>query len=191
MFCKHSLPSASALTNQSSRSRAALKVGCGSVAPHWIIVHFIERGACHIAPRDLAALVPRGRHRLLDMPSRPLRPCPNKILTTPRSGAGGPLAAGRKGPFRARCERFEFLPRTGFMEYWIGTAASVCFDVRRPDHLGPLLCFVGDEVAERAGTHRHRLAAELYQLRLDFQIGKRGIDLPVELVDDFGRRAFG
>src|SRR5215472_7365145 len=101
MFCKHSLQSASALTNQSSRSRAALKVGCGSVAPHWIIVHFIERGACHIAPRDLAALVPRGRHRLLDMPSRPLRPCPNKILTTPRSGTEVPISVcPRPAPWR-------------------------------------------------------------------------------------------
>src|SRR5262245_58062440 len=72
-----------------------------------------------------------------------------------------------------------------------GHAGSVELDIRRPDHLGPLVGLVDDELAERAGTHRHRLAAKLYQLRLDFQIGKRGIDLPVELVDDFGRRAFG
>src|SRR5262249_58262497 len=120
MFCKHSLQSVSALTTQSSRSRAALKVGCGSVAPHWIIVHFIERGACHIAPRDLAALVPRGRHRLLDMPSRPLRPCPNKILTTPRSATEvpisvcpvRPLGGGSKRPLSRTVERFQFPPRT-------------------------------------------------------------------------------
>src|SRR5262249_15875920 len=37
----------SALTNQSSRSQARLKAGCGLVALHRIIVHFIARGGCH------------------------------------------------------------------------------------------------------------------------------------------------
>ena len=41
--------------------------GCGSVALHWIIVHFIERGACHDAAhhKGLAHLprcIPRPRH---------------------------------------------------------------------------------------------------------------------------------
>ena len=37
---------------------------------------------------------------------------------------------------------------SGVTEYWIGAAASVCLDVGRPDHLAPLLGFVGDELPE-------------------------------------------
>src|SRR5215467_5000611 len=146
MFCKHSLQSASALTNQSSRSRAALKVGCGSVAPHWIIVHFIERGACHIARRDLAALVPRGRHRLLDMPSRPLRPCPNKILTTPRSGTEVPISVcPRPAPWR-RVEKALFADDVNVSNSFRERNVMECrrdddglfrLDVGHPDHPAP------------------------------------------------------
>src|SRR5262249_24469448 len=49
--------------------------------------------------------------------------------------------------------------RTADMEYLIGTAMSVRFDVEGPDHLGPLLRFVGDELAEIGGQARkHRTA---------------------------------
>ena len=50
------------------------------------------------------------------------------------------------------------------MERRIGTAASVCLDARRPEHLAPLLGFVGDELAEvrrRACEYR---AAEVSDL---------------------------
>jgi hypothetical protein len=49
----------------------------------------------------------------------------------------------------------------------------------------------GDEPAKVGRRADKRCGSEVSQLRLDFQIGERGIDLPVELVDDFGRRAFG
>ena len=65
---------------------------------------------------------------------------------------------------------------------------SLRLDVRRPDHLAPLLGVVGDELAEVGGRARQRRASEVSQLRLDFGIGEACIDLLVEPVDDFGRR---
>src|SRR3954452_25379844 len=59
------------------------------------------------------------------------------------------------------------------------------------DHLGPLLGFIADELAEvlrRAWQHR---AAEVGEPRLYVRIGKRCIDLAVELFDDSRRRVFG
>src|SRR5262249_33886598 len=81
--------------------------------------------------------------------------------------------------------------RTGFMEYWIGTAASVQLDVGGPDHLGPFLCICGDECAEvcgRAGEHR---VAEVGDPRLHPGIGEARVDLFVELVDDLCGRIPG
>src|SRR3954453_8709501 len=40
---------------------------------------------------------------------------------------------------------------TGVTEYWIDTAASFRLDVSGPDHLAPLLGFIGDEPAEIGG----------------------------------------
>src|SRR5262249_44833274 len=93
-----------------------------------MIVHFIElieRGACHVAPLDLAALVPRTGARLeqlvptVEAPAA--LPQQNSHHTAQLSGGAyfclppsGPLAAG---PFRGRCERFKFLLRTGVTEY--------------------------------------------------------------------------
>jgi hypothetical protein len=50
--------------------------------------------------------------------------------------------------------------RTGVTEYWIGTAASVCLDIGRPNHLAPLLDFVGDELAKVRGRARKRCAPQ-------------------------------
>jgi hypothetical protein len=44
-------------------------------------------------------------------------------------------------------------------------------DVGRPDHLGPLLGFVGDERAELGGRAHQRRAAEFGEPRLDLGIG--------------------
>src|SRR5262245_7583247 len=70
-------------------------------------------------------------------------------------------------------------------------SASLRLDVEGPDDVAPLLRFVGDELAEVGGRTNERCATQIGKLRLDFRVGERGIDLPVELVDDFGRRAFG
>src|SRR5262249_14397201 len=182
-FCKHSLQSASALTNQSSRSRAALKVGCGSVAPHWIIVHFIERGACHIAPRDLAALSGTGSWTCR---RGPCGPAPTKF--SPHR------AVERAAPWR-RVEKALFADdvnvSNSFRERCLWNidsgSASVHLDVEGAYHLAPFLGFVSDELCEVGGRARQRLA-EVSQTDLHLGVGEGRVDLLVELVDDFGRR---
>src|SRR5262245_22905273 len=57
--------------------------------------------------------------------------------------------------------------RTGFMEYWHGVRGSVRLRTREFHHLCPLLGFVRDELAEFGGQHRHRLAAQIGEPRLD------------------------
>ena len=73
-------------------------------------------------------------------------------------------------------------------EYWRRSRGSLRLDVGRPDHLAPLLGFVGDELAEVGGRARKRRAAEVGEPRLDLGIGEAGVDLLVELVDDLGGR---
>ena len=68
---------------------------------------------------------------------------------------------------------------------------SLRLDARELDHLGPLLGFVGDELAEvgwRTGKH---CAAKVGKPRLHPSVGESGIDLLVELVDYLGSRVLG
>src|SRR5215468_3188170 len=66
----------------------------------------------------------------------------------------------------------------GVTEYLAGIRGSLRLDARRLDHLGPLLGLIDDELAERAGTHRHRLAAEVSEtglyLRVAAERGPKG-----------------
>src|SRR5215470_9483340 len=80
---------------------------------------------------------------------------------------------------------------TGFMEYWMGTAASVRLDASELDHLAPFICFVGHEFSEGGRCHRHRLSSQSKQPRLDSGISKDRVDLIVELVDDRHWCVFG
>src|SRR5262245_36070023 len=64
-------------------------------------------------------------------------------------------------------------------------------DVRRPDHLAPLLGFLSDQLAEVSRRTRKHRAAEIGEPRLHRGIGKGGIDLFVELVDDLCGRVPG
>src|SRR6516162_11666267 len=73
------------------------------------------------------------------------------------------------------------------MEYQPG---SLRLDVRELDHPGPLLGFVGDEVAKFGGRHRHWLEAKANKARLCQGIGKDGIDLLAEPLDNFARSIF-
>jgi hypothetical protein len=60
-----------------------------------------------------------------------------------------------------------------------------------PGPLAPLLGFRGDipsEVGRRTGKHR---GAKVGKSRLQLCIGKAGIDLPVEPVDNLDERCFG
>ena len=75
------------------------------------------------------------------------------------------------------------------MKYLVG--ASVGLDARELDHLGPLLGIVGDKSAEiggrTGGIHR---CAEIGKPCLHRRIGKGGIYLYVELINDPYRRVF-
>src|SRR5262245_3241479 len=68
---------------------------------------------------------------------------------------------------------------------------SLWLDAREFDDLGPLLCFLGDELSEvgrRAGKHR---GAQFGKARLHSWFCENGIYLPVEFVDDIGGRVPG
>jgi hypothetical protein len=65
------------------------------------------------------------------------------------------------------------------------------FDVGRPDHLGPLIGFVGDEFAEAGRRQRKHRATEVGDPRLQLRVGEARIDLVIEFVDEFVRRALG
>jgi hypothetical protein len=70
---------------------------------------------------------------------------------------------------------------TEFMEC---QAASFRLEARELDHLAPFLSFVRDELSEVGGRARQQRAAQIGKPRLDLGIGKPGVDLLVELVDD-------
>src|SRR6516162_9886852 len=65
---------------------------------------------------------------------------------------------------------------------------SLRLDAREPHHLGPLLGFRGDEVAKVGGRARNHCTAQIGEPCLKLGMGEGGVDLVVELVDDFGRR---
>src|SRR5262245_36989496 len=67
-------------------------------------------------------------------------------------------------------------------------AASVRLDVEGPDDVAPLLGLAGDELTEVARRAHHHCATQVGKPHLDLGVGEARIDLPVELVDDFGRR---
>src|SRR5262249_16921657 len=77
-------------------------------------------------------------------------------------------------------------PRTAVME--CAPRGSLRLDARGLDPLGPLLGFVGNELAEVGGRADKRCASQVGKLRLDFGIDKARVDHRVELVDDLGRR---
>src|SRR5215471_16039099 len=77
---------------------------------------------------------------------------------------------------------------TGFMER---SAASIRLSPRELDHLGPLLGFLSDELAEVGRRERERGVAEVGNPRPDPRIGEARVDLPVELVDHLNGRIPG
>src|SRR5262245_58060196 len=54
-------------------------------------------------------------------------------------------------PFHHCNHSIPAIRETGVTEYWIGTAASVCLDVGRPNDLCPFFGLVGDELGEVGG----------------------------------------
>ena len=61
-------------------------------------------------------------------------------------------------------------------------ARLLCLDAGRPDHLGPFLRLVDDAFAKGGGRTGDRRAAEVGKPRLEFWVGERRIDLPIEPV---------
>src|ERR1700683_4281354 len=87
------------------------------------------------------------------------------------------------GSIFALHERFIFIL---FVLRFMSTR-SLRLDVRRLDHFGPFLGFIGNELAEigrRAGKWH---GAQSGKARRQRGMGEAGIDLLVELVDDVGR----
>src|SRR6516225_3268554 len=66
--------------------------------------------------------------------------------------------------------------------------ASVRLDACEPHHLGPLLGFLGDQLAEVSGRTRKYRAAEVSEPRFHVGIGEAGVDLLVYFLDYLGRR---
>src|SRR5262245_769595 len=85
------------------------------------------------------------------------------------------------GLHRARVEQ-----ATAFAEraLW-NVGRSLRLNAGELDHLAPFLSFVGDELAEIGGGTRKHLPAQVGEPSFQFGIGECGVDLRVELVDDF------
>src|SRR5262245_18789188 len=66
--------------------------------------------------------------------------------------------------------------------------SSLWFDVGRPDHLAPLLCFFADELAEVGGRARKRRCTPIGEPCLYLGFGKSKVYLHVQFVDNFERR---
>src|SRR6202521_6147628 len=68
-------------------------------------------------------------------------------------------------------------------------SGSFCLDARELHHLGPLLGFVGDELAKLCRRHRHRCAAHFAEAPAQSRIGQYGVYGFVEFGNDFWRSA--
>src|SRR5262249_24146050 len=69
-----------------------------------------------------------------------------------------------------------------------GSRGSLRLDVGRANDLGPLVSFMGDQLAEFGGRKHKRRASQFGESRLYFEIGEANVDLLVENADDLGRR---
>src|SRR5215471_19998193 len=72
------------------------------------------------------------------------------------------------------------------MLVWL--AGLLWLDVGRPDHLAPLLGFVGNEFAEVGGRASKHTDAHVGEPPLQLGIGERRIHFLVELLDDLSGR---
>src|SRR5215470_6160384 len=76
-----------------------------------------------------------------------------------------------------------------FAEPRLRNSGLFSLDAGRTDYLCPFLGVLDDKLAEISGRACKCLRAQIIEPRLEFGIGKPGIDRTVELVDDFRRRA--
>src|SRR5271163_3778494 len=75
--------------------------------------------------------------------------------------------------------------------FQIRRRVSLGLDVCRPDHLAPPLDVVRDQLSKVGGRARKYFGAQVGKPSLYSGIGKRGVDLLVELVDDLWGRTLG
>ena len=68
---------------------------------------------------------------------------------------------------------------------------SLRFRTGKLDHFGPLFGLRINELAEITYRQRHRLAPKISEAAFELRIGKRRVDLFVQLLDDRGRRSLG
>src|SRR5215472_3154655 len=71
-------------------------------------------------------------------------------------------------------------------ELWNVRRRSLRLNARELHHLGPFLNVLGDELAELGGRTCKRRVAKVCKPRFHRGIGKNGIDLFVEFLDDIG-----
>src|SRR5262249_22603958 len=69
--------------------------------------------------------------------------------------------------------------------------ASVRLDVEGPDHLAPLLGFLGDHLAEVSGRTRKHRAAEVSEMGLHLRVVESRVNFLVDLVNDLRRCVLG
>src|SRR5262249_58394537 len=70
-------------------------------------------------------------------------------------------------------------------------AASLRLDVGCPDHVAPLVGFIGEQLAEVGGRARKYSTSQVSESRLHLRVGEGGVDFRVEPIDDFGGCVFG
>src|SRR5215468_41830 len=88
---------------------------------------------------------------------------PRRFIRSPRSQASrvGGTSRGIRG--------------TDITEFLAGSRASLCLDVGGPDHLGPFLSFVGDELAKIGRREREHVAAHVRKPRLQLRVRKAAL----------------
>src|SRR5215471_15467041 len=79
------------------------------------------------------------------------------------------------------------------MAEWCGrnTCGSLRFESGDVDHFGPLLGLHGNELAERGGRSGKRDGSQVGEVRLDFGISERRVDLLVQALQDVNRSRGG
>src|SRR5215831_5615767 len=75
---------------------------------------------------------------------------------------------------------------------WILIPCIRWFDARKLDYRTPLLCFVGDELAEIGGRHRRACTGQsIGETRFHLGVDEARIDFRVKLIDDCDRGILG
>src|SRR5262249_62240268 len=93
----------------------------------------------------------------------------------------------QRSKIRAYSTSWSAFRGTDITEFLTGSRASLCLDVGGPDHLGPFLSFVGDELAKIGGREREPGAAHVRKPRLQLRVRQGRVDVFVGFLDRPGR----